>query len=133
MGIQRWRLTRFLLYVEAAELARKSGNVNLMNYGAQGHPQRIDLRKLTMTPTRGPRQGRATMLRRVPPTHPGTFMTEAEWQKKQDGEVAKKKEEEEAAKLEAEKQKRLDRLNAMTQCCLAGCKRSSSCQTPLPV
>eukprot|EP00946_MAST-07B_sp_MAST-7B-sp1_P003000 g3000.t1 len=105
------------------ELARKSGKVNLMNYGAQGHPQRIDLRKLTMTPTRGPRQGRATMLRRVPPTHPGTFMTEAEWQKKQDGEVAKKKEEEEAAKLEAEKQKRLDRLNAMTQCCLAGCKK----------
>jgi hypothetical protein len=105
------------------ELARKAGKVNLMNYGAQGHPQRIDLRKLTMTPSRGPRQGRATILRRVPPTHAGTFLTEKEWQKKQEGEVEKKQQEEEVAKQEAEKQKRLDRLDAMTQCCLQGCKK----------
>ena len=116
--------TKFPKQVSAKlEAARKIKKTNLMSYGASGHPQRLDLRKLTMTPTRGPRQGRAMPLRRVPPTKPDSWLTQKEWDAEQTKEAEKKKSEEVQADVDAKKQERIDTLSAMTQCCLAGCKK----------
>ena len=105
------------------EAARKIKKTNLMSYGASGHPQRLDLRKLTMTPTRGPRQGRAMALRRVPPTHPDSWLTAKEWEAEQTKVVEKKKTEDVQAEADAKKQARVDKLDSMTQCCYVNCKK----------
>mgnify|MGYP006125872955 FL=1 len=76
-----------------------------------------------MTPTRGPQQGRSIPLRRVPPTHPDSWLTEKEWEAQQEKEVEKKKVADVEAEAEAEKTARLNRLNSMTVCCLDGCKK----------
>lgn len=106
--------------LEAARLAKKQ---DIHMYGSSGHPQRLDLRKLTTTTTRGPRQGRSQALRRVPPTHPDTWLTEKEWNVQQEKDVEKKKTEDVKVLEEAKKQKRLERLKSMTQCCFLGCKK----------
>jgi predicted nucleic acid binding AN1-type Zn finger protein len=105
------------------EAARKIKKTNIMSYGSSGHPQKIDLRNLTMTPTRGPRQGRAQQLRRVPPTHPGTFLTAKEYAEQQTKEEEKKKTDDLVAQAEAIKEEKLKKLNCMTQCCKVGCKK----------
>jgi len=105
------------------EAARKVQKTNLMSYGTSGHPQRLDLRKLTMTPTRGPRQGRAIPLRRVPPTHPGTWLTEKEFKAQQVGVDEKKKVADIQAEAAKKKEERVKRLESMTKCCLDTCKK----------
>lgn len=94
-----------------------------LSYGQGQHPQRIDLRALTMTPTRGPRQGRASKLRRVPPTHEGTFLTEEEWQEQKKAEDERKAAEDAEAEAKAKVESDMAAAMSKTRCCFAGCKK----------